>query len=91
MNATLVKQALEVIVNPHILVNMVSQRVRQLNSCAGGRCRPLIAETGSLTAADTALLEIIEGKMSFELPEVIALTRPSGKNRRRPQHWARVV
>lgn len=87
MNALYVRQALEKVLNPHILINMVSQRVRQLNSGAGGKCRPLIAGAEHLSAADIALLEIIGDKMSFELTEVIPLTRPTGKGRRRPQHW----
>jgi len=91
MNANLVKKALETVPNPNILVNLVSQRVRQLNSGGGGRCRPLVADIANLGAADIALLEIIEDKMSFEMPEIIALTRPTGKNRRRPQHWAKAA
>jgi DNA-directed RNA polymerase subunit omega len=89
MNAILVKKALEIIVNPNVLVNMVSRRVRQLNAGGGGASRPLVADTGNLRAADIALLEIIEEKMSFEMPEIIALTRPTGKNRKKPQHWAK--
>jgi DNA-directed RNA polymerase subunit omega len=89
MNATLVKKALEIVLNPNVLVNMVSQRVRQLNSGVGGRCRPLLADVANLSAADIALSEIIEDKMSFEAPEILELTRPTGKNRRRPQHWTR--
>jgi DNA-directed RNA polymerase subunit omega len=91
MNAVLVKKALEIVLNPNVLVNMVSQRVRQLNSGGGGRCRPLVADIANLGAADIALLEIIEGKMSFETPEPLALTRPTGKNRRRPLHWAKAA
>lgn len=89
MNATLVQKALEKVLNPNVLVNMLSQRVRQLNSGGGGRCRPLVADIGNLGAADIALREIIEGKMSFKMPEILELTRPTGKNRRRPQHWTR--
>ena len=89
MNAILVKRALELVLNPNVLVNMVSQRVRQLNSGGGGRSLPLVADIGNLGAADIALREIIEGKTSFDMPEIIKLTRPSGKNRRRPQHWTR--
>jgi DNA-directed RNA polymerase subunit omega len=89
MNADLVKKALEIVVNPNILVNLVSQRVRQLNSGGGGRSRPLLADVGHLGAADIALSEIIEGKMGFEMADIIKLTRPSGRNRKRPQHWAR--
>jgi DNA-directed RNA polymerase subunit omega len=89
MNATLVKKALEKVPNPNVLVNMISQRVRKLNFGDGRSSRPLIAEVGNLGAADIALREIIEGKMDFEMPEIVALTRPTGKNRQRPQHWAR--
>lgn len=91
MNAILVKKALEIVVNPSILVNMVSRRVRQLNSGGGGTSRPLIADIGNLGAADIALTEIIEGKMSFEMPELIPLTRPTGRSRKRPQHWAKAA
>jgi DNA-directed RNA polymerase subunit omega len=89
MNAILVKQALEVVLNPQVLVNLVSRRVRQLNSGMGGASRPLLADVGHLGLADIALSEIIEGKMGFDVPEIIPLTRPTGKNRQRPQHWAK--
>ncbi|HWH72415.1 MAG TPA: DNA-directed RNA polymerase subunit omega [Candidatus Sulfotelmatobacter sp.] len=89
MNAALVKQALEKVVNVHVLINLVSRRVRQLNSGAGGLSRPLLADVGNLGDADIALLEIIEGKIGFEMPEIIKLTRPSGKDRKRPQHWVK--
>jgi DNA-directed RNA polymerase subunit omega len=89
MNAILVKQALEKVLSPTVLVNMVSQRVRQLNSGMGGRSRPMISEPGNMGVADIALTEIIEGKMSFEMPEIIALIRPTGRHRKRPQHWTR--
>jgi DNA-directed RNA polymerase subunit omega len=89
MNAILVKKALEIILNPNVLVNMVSQRVRQLNSGNGGSCRPLVDDIANLGAADIALREIIEGKMGFEMAEFVPLTRPTGRNRRRPQHWTR--
>jgi DNA-directed RNA polymerase subunit omega len=89
MNAILVKEALNTVRNPHVLINMVSQRVRQLNSGHGGACRPLVADQAQDGVADIALREIIEEKMSFEMPEVLALTRPTGKNRRRPQHWTK--
>jgi len=89
MNTNLVKKALEKVLNPNVLVNMVSQRVRQLTSGNGGASRPLLADLGNLGAADIALHEIIEGKMSFEMPEIIKLVRPTGKNRKKPQHWAK--
>ena len=40
--------------------------------------------------ADIALREIIEDKIGFDLPEFVELTRPSGKSRRRPQHWTKI-
>ena len=83
MNSELVKQALERVENPHVLVNLVSRRVRQLN--AGGR--PFIERTGNLGAADIALLEIIEDKMGFEMPEFLKLVRPAGQVGKRPQGW----
>jgi DNA-directed RNA polymerase subunit omega len=89
MNPSLVKQALEIVLNPNVLVNMVSRRVRQLNAGGGGAARPMIGDVANLGAADIALSEIIEGKMGFEMPEIIALTRPTAKNRKRPQHWAK--
>ena len=83
MNAILVKQALEKILNPNILVNMVSQRVRQLNSGGGKNSRPLVADTGNMGAADIALLEIVEDKMGFEMPELVELARPVAKKRKK--------
>ena len=89
MNAALVKKALEKVLNANVLVNLVSRRVRQLNAGGGGASRPLVADVGNLGFADIALREIIEDKMDFEMPDFVALTRPTGKNRKRPQHWAR--
>lgn len=89
MNAALVQQALAKVLNANVLVNMISRRVRQLNSGAGGNCRPLVGEIGHLGAADIALREIIEDKMDFDMPELVVLTRPTGKNRKRPQHWTK--
>jgi DNA-directed RNA polymerase subunit omega len=89
MNAILVKKALEKVLNPNVLVNMISRRVRQLNAGSGGASRPLLADVGNMGAADIALSEIIENKMDFVMPELIELTRPTGKNRKRPQHWTK--
>jgi len=89
MKAELVKKALEKVLNPNVLVNLVSQRVRQLNSGHGGACNPLIADTTDLGMADIALLEIIIDKMGFEMQEVVTLTRPSGRNRKKPQNWTK--
>jgi len=82
MNAELVKKALEKVLNPNALVNLVSRRVRQLNSGGGGTSQPLVADVGNLGVADIALRELVEGKMGFEIPEIILLARPTGKNAR---------
>ena len=83
MNAELAKKALEKVGNPNVLVNLISRRVRQLNSGSGKLGRPLMANTGNLGAADIALLEITEDKMGFEMPELVELTRPVGKKRKK--------
>lgn len=83
MNAELTKKALEKVGNPNVLVNLISRRVRQLNAGSGRMSRPLVAETGNLGAADIALLEIIEDKIGFEMPEMVELTRPNAKKRKK--------
>ena len=83
MNAELTRKALEKVGNPNVLVNLISRRVRQLNSGAGGMSRPLINDVGNMGAADIALTEIIEDKIGFEMPEPVELTRPSAKKRRK--------
>jgi DNA-directed RNA polymerase subunit omega len=90
MNAELVKQALEKVGNPNVLVNMISRRVRQLNSGNGGACNPMVANTTNQGHADIALREIIEDKMGFEMPEIIQLKRPTARGRAKPQNWAKV-
>ena len=90
MNPVLVKKALEQVLNPNILVNLVSRRIRQLNHGGGGAGRPLVSDIANLGAADIALREIIEDKIGFEQPEFVKVTRPSGKNSRRPQHWTKI-
>lgn len=67
MNSELCRQALEKVVNPNILVNIVSRRVRQLNAGGGGLGRPLVQDTVGLGAADIALREIVEGAIDFEM------------------------
>ena len=83
MNGELVKKALEKVGNPGFLVNLISRRVRQLNSGGGEISRPLVAETGNLGVADIALLEIIHGKMGWVVPELVPLTRPVGRKRKK--------
>jgi DNA-directed RNA polymerase subunit omega len=58
-----IKEALKTISDPNILVNVVSRRVKQLRR--GNR--PLVESLEKLSAEDTALREIIEGKISYEL------------------------
>ena len=74
---------MEKVGNPNILINLVSRRVRQLTSGAGGLSRPLVADAANLGAADIALLEIIEDKMGWESPEPIELVKPAPKKRKR--------
>jgi DNA-directed RNA polymerase subunit omega len=83
LNAEFTKKALEKVGNPNVLVNLVSRRVRQLNSGAGATSRPLVSNIGNMGAADIALLEIIEEKIGWEMPELVELTRPSPKKRAR--------
>jgi DNA-directed RNA polymerase subunit omega len=83
VNAELCKKALEKVGNPNVLVNLISRRVRQLNSGAGGLSRPLIPDAGNLGASDIALREIIEEKIGWEMPEPMELTRPTARKRKR--------
>jgi DNA-directed RNA polymerase subunit omega len=83
MNAELCKRANEKVGNPNVLVNLVSRRVRQLNSGGGGLSRPLIANVGNMGAADIALTEIIEEKIGWDMPEIVALARPVAKKRKK--------
>jgi DNA-directed RNA polymerase subunit omega len=83
MNAELVKKALEKVGNPGVLVNLISRRVRQLNSRFGPSGRSLLTGAGNLGVADIALREIVEEKMGWEIPEVVPLTRPAPKKIKR--------
>jgi len=83
MNAELAKKAAEKVGNPNVLINLVSRRVRQLNSGGGGLGRPLVADVGNLGAADIALREIIEDKVGWEMPAVTELVRPQSKKRKK--------
>jgi DNA-directed RNA polymerase subunit omega len=58
-----IKQANKVVADPNILINMVSRRVKQLKN---GQ-RPLVESLERLSPEDTALREIIEGKITYEL------------------------
>jgi len=69
MNSELTKKALEKVGNPHVLVNLISRRVRQLNG-GGGLSRPLVEVDPGMGLADIALLEIIEEKIGWELKDL---------------------
>ncbi len=85
MNSELSKLALGKVLNPNILINLVSRRVRQLNTGGGENSRPLISETATMGAADIALREIVEDKMTFEMnePEVLAAAKPKRRRAKR--------
>jgi DNA-directed RNA polymerase subunit omega len=57
-----IKQALGKVLDPNVLVNVVSRRVKQLKR--GNR--PLIESLEKLSPEDVALREIIEEKISYE-------------------------
>ena len=54
--------ALKVVCDPNILVNVVSRRVNQLRR----GYRNLVESLEKLSAEDTALREVAEGKISYE-------------------------
>lgn len=83
LNSELCKQALAKVGNPNVLVNLVSRRVRQLNSGGGSLSRPFLIETANMGAADIALTEIIEDKIGFEMPEELSTREPVHTNRKR--------
>jgi DNA-directed RNA polymerase subunit omega len=62
MNAKLIAAASKVIPSTDLLVNVVSRRVRQLTL---GH-RPLVVVPPGMLAADIALTEIIEGKLTSQ-------------------------
>jgi DNA-directed RNA polymerase subunit omega len=68
-----IRAALLVVDDPNVLINVVSRRVKQLKR--GNRA--LVESLEKLSAEDTALREIIERKISFELatPAEIAASR----------------
>ena len=69
MNVELTRKALEKVGNPHVLVNIISRRVRQLNSGGGGISRPLVEVDPAMGIADIALTELIHEKIGFQIEE----------------------
>lgn len=64
------QSARKVIEDPNILINVISRRVKQLRRGS----RPLVESLEKLTPEDTALREVAEGKIAYELatPEELA-------------------
>ncbi len=73
------KNALKVVDDPMILVNIVSRRVKQLRHGS----RPLVESLEKLSPEDTALREIAEGKISYTLATQEELDRESPPARSR--------
>lgn len=83
MNSDFCRQALSKVGNPNVLINLISRRVRQLNSAGGTGSRPLLNDAAGLGAADIALKEILDEKMGWEMPEEHQLVEHSPKKRKR--------
>ena len=65
------QNALKVIDDPNILINVISRRVKQLRR---GQ-RPLVESLEKLSAEDTALREVAEGKITYQLATAEELAR----------------
>lgn len=63
------KAALKVIDEPNILINVISTRVKQLRRGS----RAMVESLEKLSAEDIALREVIEGKITYELPSAAAM------------------
>lgn len=63
------KAALKVIDEPNILINVISTRVKQLRRGS----RAMVESLEKLSAEDIALREVIEGKITYELPTAAAI------------------
>lgn len=59
------KQAITIITDPNILINVVSRRVKQLKF---GQ-KPMVESLERLSPEDIALREVIDGKIGYELAE----------------------
>ncbi len=77
---------MEKVGNPNVLINLVSRRVRQLNSGGGSASRPLIMDVTGLGAADIALTELVEGKMGWDLPEPVEVDKPTAATKKKKKH-----
>jgi DNA-directed RNA polymerase subunit omega len=63
-----IKDALKVVPDPNLLINVVSRRVKQLKRGS----RPLVESLEKLSPEDVALREVIEGKIVYETAETAA-------------------
>jgi DNA-directed RNA polymerase subunit omega len=79
MNAELMQKALEAVGNANTLVNLVSRRVRQLSAGARPLSGASVTVNGNMGMADIALLELIDARMGWEVPELTELTRAARK------------
>ena len=66
---------------PEVVVNVISKRVRQINAGA----KPLVRPEPKDCTMDVALREMIEGKLSFEIPsgEALEALKPKPPKKRR--------
>jgi DNA-directed RNA polymerase subunit omega len=64
MNADLIEKAKQKVVSIPLLINIVSRRVRQLNAGMRPYIKP---ESPHEEKVDTALREIVEGKLTAEI------------------------
>jgi DNA-directed RNA polymerase subunit omega len=62
-----IKEAQKMIPDSNLLINVVSRRVKQLRRGS----RALVESLEKLSPEDIALREIIEGKISFEIGEIV--------------------
>lgn len=62
MDSVLCAKALEKVGDTDVLINIVSQRVRQLSSGS----RPLLLNVENVGWADIALMELIEDKLTWK-------------------------
>jgi DNA-directed RNA polymerase subunit omega len=66
-----IASARKVIDDPNILINVVSRRVKQLRRGS----RPLVESLEKLSPEDTALREVAEGKITYELATAEEIAR----------------
>ena len=71
--------ALQQVPNRHILINIVSRRVRQLIE----GFRPLTTTEGNVSHMEIALKEIAEGKIAFKLPDQKELAEERARKRKK--------